>query len=787
MAGDMISDLPEGILLHILSLLPTKDVVRTSVLATKWRHLWTYLSVFDFKIPKARYESDDQNQNLVNCLLDLVGRLLRKSNCVERLCIDLFKINVDADKVSSLISSASKHKVQYLKLSLGDQNDKFVLPSCFSAFESLNELCLGLKFTLSIPSDVCFPSLKKLVVSDVTFANEKSVQQLFSGCPILQELNLHNCYWENIEEISVAISTLMKLGIHFDPHCVDYRHDMTVKIDAVNLLSLSCTCPAAIEFIPVNLTSVVDAYVDLENESILGNGLYVVHCIFELLSGLSNIKSLNISNDTLECLIPRTEDYLNLLPTFHNLTHLYVHVTNELTSTSRVLPNILRKTPKLEVLHIPTVVSEYLDGEDLLLNSLPCCLKSSLNQLCVLYFSGDEDEIEFVRLFLKNAPFLGEIQLFCAGSLLDNMEEKVADIQDQLRFVGSEACVIKLFPSNTESYDDESSDDESDDDQAANSGVFPAAGFMQESSSAGSAASPNRSEQLDYEEMFQLCTSEHREQIAREEMRKALAAILESRSSTMLDEVLHQLMLMPPPSYYQQQMLPPVPPHYDQLQIPRMQESSSAVSAVSTGQYQQSDIEEIWRLWKSKYDHILQKESSFAVSAASTGQYQQPDIEEIRRLWKRKFDHTVQEDVQQMVREIIESTVREVADEVLHQPMSMLPPSILLPAADAASLSTSLLSSADDSSVSTSLLPTTVPTASSVPASSTSLPSPVSVSTPVTARSLLPPVLAASSVPESFTSLPSSVSVSTPVSTTTVLPARDDRVSRMTISSEDKL
>jgi hypothetical protein len=175
-----------------------------------------------------------------------------------------------------------------------------VLPHCFSAFESLNELCVGLKFTLCIPGDICFPSLKKLVVSDVTFANEKSVQQLFSGCPVLQDLTLHNCYWENIEEISVAISTLMNLTIYFDSHCVEYDHDMTVRIDAVNLLSLSCTCLAAIEFIPVNLTSVVDAYVDLENESILGNELYVVHCIFELLSGLSNIKSLNISNETLE-------------------------------------------------------------------------------------------------------------------------------------------------------------------------------------------------------------------------------------------------------------------------------------------------------------------------------------------------------------------------------------------------------------------------------------------------------------------------------------------------------
>ncbi|WJX27826.1 hypothetical protein P8452_16607 [Trifolium repens] len=97
-----------------------------------------------------------------------------------------------------------------------------------------------------------------------------------------------------------------------------------------------------------------------ENESSLVDGLYVVHCIFELLSGLSNVKSLNITNDTLENLIHDTEDYLNLLPTFHNLTHLYVY--NDSTATSKVLPNILRKTPKLEVLHVPTVVREYLDG-----------------------------------------------------------------------------------------------------------------------------------------------------------------------------------------------------------------------------------------------------------------------------------------------------------------------------------------------------------------------------------------------------------------------------------------
>lgn len=201
---DMITDLPKGILLHILSLLPTKDAVRTSILENKWRHLWTYLPVFHFGT--SLYESNHPNhKNTPKCLLDLVGRLLHKSNNIKRLGVQIFKIKVDRNKVSSLISSVSKHRVQYLELSLGDQNDKFVLPPSFSAFESLNELHLGLMFTLHIPSGIRFPNMKKLVVSEVTFSNENSVQQLFFRCSILQELDLCNCYWKNIEHINVAI------------------------------------------------------------------------------------------------------------------------------------------------------------------------------------------------------------------------------------------------------------------------------------------------------------------------------------------------------------------------------------------------------------------------------------------------------------------------------------------------------------------------------------------------------------------------------------------------------
>ncbi|XP_059299445.1 F-box/LRR-repeat protein At3g03360-like isoform X1 [Lycium ferocissimum] len=59
MAKDRLTDLPELILLHILSMLPdSKQVVRTSALSKQWRFLWKSVPVsLDFHFPKYPYES----------------------------------------------------------------------------------------------------------------------------------------------------------------------------------------------------------------------------------------------------------------------------------------------------------------------------------------------------------------------------------------------------------------------------------------------------------------------------------------------------------------------------------------------------------------------------------------------------------------------------------------------------------------------------------------------------------------------------------------------------------
>ncbi|XP_057452370.1 F-box/LRR-repeat protein At4g14103-like [Lotus japonicus] len=370
---DMISNLPDSILHYILSLLPTKDAIQTSILAKRWKYLWTGLCVFDFR---------------------------KFSVMIDPACAMLHGFSIDANKVNSLISAAMKHNIEELKLFL-PVRPLFNLSNCFSASKSLNKLVLHLGCVLDVSSDIHFPSLKTLKLSFVTFANEKSALQLFSGCPVLQKLSLCNCNWDNIEQINIKFPTLKTLTISGACSCRGHLLNFTVTIDVANLLSFSYKSHVTIELVFVNLASIVDAHIDVPpSESLI-----------KLLSGLGSIKSLRLSNDMLECF----SNAFHLLPMFNNLTHLNVDLGYWIS------PDIC------------------LDGEDWILNSVPSCFKYSLKLFSISNFDGGEAEIQLLKFLLENATVLAEIRIFCSKTLSADLK-KQAEIGNQLQL----ACRIIL-------------------------------------------------------------------------------------------------------------------------------------------------------------------------------------------------------------------------------------------------------------------------------------------------------------------------------------------------------
>ncbi|KAI9154319.1 hypothetical protein LWI28_024368 [Acer negundo] len=299
---DIISRLSDDVLIHILLRLQTKDAVRTCVLSSRWRNLWTLIYNFYFDDGEDDpFGRDPSFEKFVDGVLSVC-----QSKDVHNFYLDCTMISDDEiSHVVPWISFAVEHKVRNLNLKVDiDRVGVWLvrLPQSLLTCSSLVELTMLSDCIFDIPesSVVCFPSLKIIFMS-IRSPDGNLMKKLFKNCPILEDLSIHGSNLNNEDESTFDINV------------------STLKMFRIWLVTID----------------------ELE-----------VNHAMELLRGINCTKSLSLTAYTMEFISLAINDEM---PTFSNLIHLELGI--KACFGRKLLPRFLAISPNLEVLILEMVSS----------------------------------------------------------------------------------------------------------------------------------------------------------------------------------------------------------------------------------------------------------------------------------------------------------------------------------------------------------------------------------------------------------------------------------------------
>ncbi|GMN33213.1 hypothetical protein TIFTF001_004038 [Ficus carica] len=233
-AMDQISKLPDPIIHHILSFLPTIEVVRMSLLSKRWRRMW--FSVQTLNLCEMRFQSGGKAQ-----FNKFVDRCLKRRKIsrhyLDDSSITRFKLDMSycgrRSRVERWLNFVAKNKLEELHLCITTvtryKGQFYNLPEAIFNVQSLTRLKLdGLK--IDGPVQVRLPSLKLLFLENIHGLNDRSFEDLLINCPSLEKLVLKEC--KDLSSLQVSSSSLKSFDVD-----LPLSHQ-TIKIEAINLRSL---------------------------------------------------------------------------------------------------------------------------------------------------------------------------------------------------------------------------------------------------------------------------------------------------------------------------------------------------------------------------------------------------------------------------------------------------------------------------------------------------------------------------------------------------------------------
>lgn len=150
---DKISGLPDDLLVKILSFLPTKIAVSTSILSKQWQFLWMLLPKLEYS---TRYYSESECKKL-RCFLDR-NLPLHRAPVLESFRLKFLYPGFKPEDIRLWVLAVVSRCVRELKISyLSNKTD--ILPSSLYTCKSLVTLKLKGPIIVDVPLMACLPCL----------------------------------------------------------------------------------------------------------------------------------------------------------------------------------------------------------------------------------------------------------------------------------------------------------------------------------------------------------------------------------------------------------------------------------------------------------------------------------------------------------------------------------------------------------------------------------------------------------------------------------------------------
>ncbi|KAJ0228954.1 F-box domain-containing protein [Hirschfeldia incana] len=410
---DRLSSLPDCLIFHVLLNLPTKDVVKTSLLSTRWKTLWKHVPGLDL---------DTNDFKELDTFVTFVDNFLERNrgSSVQR-----FKLTYDTSdvvesntgRVKRWLDAATWLKVKHLTVSDNSLHswDLVMSPTVYTCSSLVSLRLLGI--TLPNPERVSLPSLKALVLILVEFTDERALENLISESPVLENFCIERSNFSDGIPILRVHSKSLLTFMHDWGYHEDHNEDRIVEIDAPMLTYLRISDCRTTSFIIKNTPSLVEADIDTVFDLISERWLGVVievqkgEMVRDFLVGISKVKDMTIASSTLEVIYDYSR-YVQL-PVFRNLYSLRVRFDSYMWE---MLPVFLEVCPNLKHLVVGTSENSEMEGIDVI--ARPWNLLSPLEHVDIeRHLKGEALEMALVGYFLENSPNLRRLSVTLDDSL----------------------------------------------------------------------------------------------------------------------------------------------------------------------------------------------------------------------------------------------------------------------------------------------------------------------------------------------------------------------------------